>query len=88
MPCRTPAWSRATAGSRLFVADANGNVVSVVQLPEGRVVETLCSAPDPGSPPGTTPDAVALDRTGSRLYVADADANCVAEGGARTKLLD
>lgn len=65
-------------GARLFVANANHNTVSVLDLREGRVSETLTSAPDPRAPAGSTPDAVALDRDGRRLYVADADNNCLA----------
>jgi YVTN family beta-propeller protein len=65
-------------GARLFVANANRNTVSVLDVNAGRVIETLGSAPDPRSPAGSTPDAVALDRDGRRLYVANADNNCLA----------
>src|SRR2546422_5594139 len=65
-------------GSRLFVTNANQNTISMVELPRGRVTETLSSAPDPGAPPGSTPNAVALDHEGRRLLVANADNNCLA----------
>jgi YVTN family beta-propeller protein len=65
-------------GSRLFVANANENTVSVLDLETGRVTETLTSAPDPLAPVGSTPNALALDRGGLRLYVANADNNCLA----------
>ncbi len=65
-------------GARLFVANANHNTVSVLDVREGRVIETLGSAPDPRAPAGSTPNAVALDRDGGRLYVANADNNCLA----------
>ena len=65
-------------GARLFVANANHNTVSVLDLRMERVAETLTSAPDPKAPAGSTPNAVALDRDGRRLYVANADNNCLA----------
>jgi DNA-binding beta-propeller fold protein YncE len=65
-------------GTRLFVANANHNTVSILDLREDRVIETLTSAPDPKAPAGSTPNAVALDHEGRRLYVANADNNCLA----------
>ena len=66
-----------SADGRLFVANANQNTVSVVDPFPGNVSETLTSAPDPHSPAGSTPDALALDQAG-RLFVANADNNCLA----------
>ena len=65
-------------GARLFVANANQNTVSVIDLREGRASETLATAPDPRAPAGSTPDAVALDPGSQRLFVANADINCLA----------
>jgi len=66
-----------SADGRLFVTNANQNTVSVIDVATGNVEETLTSAPDPHSPSGSTPDALALDQTG-RLFVANADNNCLA----------
>lgn len=65
-------------GGRLFVANANENTVSVVDLAEGRTAETISSALYPGSPPGSTPNSLALNREGTRLFIANADINAVA----------
>jgi len=65
-------------GSRLFVANANDNNVSVIDTRAGRVIETLNSALYPGSPSGSTTNGVALSRDERTLYVANADNNCLA----------
>ena len=63
---------------RLFVAEANLNSVSVVDTATGRVTETLSAALFPNSPPGVTPNSVALSPDGARLFVANAGTNNVA----------
>jgi YVTN family beta-propeller protein len=65
-------------GSRLFVANANHNSVSVISLPELEVLETILTSLTPGTPYGSTPDAVALNSDGTRLYAANADNNYIA----------
>ena len=65
-------------GSRLFVANANDNNVSVIDTRARRVVETLNSALYPDSPSGSTTNGVALSRDEKTLYVANADNNCLA----------
>jgi YVTN family beta-propeller protein len=65
-------------GRRLFVANANTNTVSVVNVGEGRVTETLSSALAPGLPYGSTPNALALSPNGRTLYIANADNNYLA----------
>jgi len=65
-------------GRRLFVANANHNTVSVVDVAEGRTRETVVTSIDARAPTGSTPNAVALDRDGRRLVVANADNNCLA----------
>jgi YVTN family beta-propeller protein len=65
-------------GSRLFVANANDNNVSVIDTRAGRVVETLNSALYPDSPSGSTTNGVALSRDEKTLYIANADNNCLA----------
>jgi YVTN family beta-propeller protein len=77
-------------GKRLFVANANTNTVSVIDIAGGRVSETLSSSLAPGMPYGSTPNGLALSADGKLLYIANADNNHLAvmdvskEGGARS----
>jgi YVTN family beta-propeller protein len=64
--------------SRLFVACASSNCVSVIDTARGVVVETIATALFPRAPEGSTPDALAVSPDGGTLYVANADNNCVA----------
>ena len=43
-----------------------------------KVIETLNSALYPDSPPGSTPNSVALSNDEKTLYIANADNNCLA----------
>jgi YVTN family beta-propeller protein len=70
--------AEAPDGVRLFVANANENTVSVLDIARRKVWETLRTARDPNEPAGTTPNALALDERGTRLYVADAGGDHVA----------
>ncbi len=63
---------------RLFVAEANLNTVSVLDSASGRVLETLWAAFEPDSPPGSTPNSLALTPDGQTLFVANANTNAVA----------
>jgi len=65
-------------GQLLYVANANRNTVSVVELGSGRTIETISTAIAPNAPPGCTPGSLALDATGSVLYVANANTNDLA----------
>jgi DNA-binding beta-propeller fold protein YncE len=65
-------------GSRLFVANANHNSVSIISLPDLKVLETILTSLTPGAPYGSTPNALALSPNGKRLYVANADNNYIA----------
>jgi len=69
--CLTP------SGSHLFVANANDNSVSVIDLQDRKVVETLNTALYPNAPNGSTPNSLALSEDGQTLYVANADNNCL-----------
>src|SRR5581483_9992113 len=64
--------------ARLFVACANTNAVSVVDVERRRVTEQIGVAMFPDAPPGSTPNAVSLSPDGTRLLVANADNNVVA----------
>ncbi len=65
-------------GRILFVANANDNSVSVVDLKHRKVLETLDAALYPGSAVGSTSNAVALSQNEKTLYIANADNNCLA----------
>ena len=65
-------------GSRLFVANANRNSVSVIDLEAGRPLETLVATLTPDAPAGNTPNSLALSPDGARLFVANANINAVA----------
>jgi YVTN family beta-propeller protein len=65
-------------GSRLCVANANNNTVSVMDAATGNTLETLNTAMYPESLEGSTPNSVEFSPEGKRLYIANADNNCVA----------
>ena len=65
-------------GTRLYVASASTDSISVVDTATSRVIRTLHDAPPAGPREGSTPNALALSRDGSRLFVAEADNNAVA----------
>lgn len=65
-------------GQRLFVANANLNSVSVIDLATRRVIETIQTALAPEAPPGSTPNGLAVSPDGKQLFVANADNNYVA----------
>jgi YVTN family beta-propeller protein len=65
-------------GKYLYVANANDNSVSCVDVKAGKVIETLNSALFPASPAGSTTNSVALSADNKTLYIANADNNCLA----------
>ncbi len=65
-------------GHILFVANANDNSVSVLDLKTRKVLETLDAALYPGSAVGSTSNGVALSQNEKTLYIANADNNCLA----------
>ncbi len=65
-------------GSTLFVANANSDTVSVLDVATRRTRETLLVRPDPRLPYGSAPNALALSRDGATLYVANGGNNAVA----------
>jgi YVTN family beta-propeller protein len=65
-------------GRVLFVANANDNSVSVIDIKKRQVLETLDAALYPGSPAGSTSNGVALSEDEKHLYIANADNNCLA----------
>ncbi|MGC3944425.1 MAG: bifunctional YncE family protein/alkaline phosphatase family protein [Chryseolinea sp.] len=65
-------------GKHLLVCNANDNTVSVIDLKQTRVIETLDAALFPDSPTGSTTNSLALDEKSKTLYIANADNNCLA----------
>ena len=65
-------------GKYLYVANANDNSVSVVDLAKLMVNETLNAALYPNAPSGSTTNGVALSEDNKTLYIANADNNCLA----------
>ncbi len=62
----------------LYVACANSNRVSVIDLDLGQSIETISSALYPEAPHGSTPNSISLSRDGTTLLVANADNNNLA----------
>ena len=65
-------------GRFLYVANANSNSVSIIDVRSRRVVETLHTALSPEAPIGSTTNSVALDASDHTLYIANADNNYLA----------
>jgi YVTN family beta-propeller protein len=65
-------------GSRLFVANANSDTVSVIDTASNTVAETIAVTPAEGLPFGSAPNALALSPDGGTLYVANGGNNAVA----------
>ena len=65
-------------GKYLFVANANDNSVSVINVPERKVIETFNTALYPDAPNGSTTNGLALSANEKTLYIANADNNCLA----------
>lgn len=65
-------------GKRLFVSNANDNTVSVIDVQQRKVIETLNAALYPNAPSGSTTNGLALSEDGEKLFIANADNNCLA----------
>ncbi len=64
-------------GNFLFVANANDNSVSVIDLKKNKEIEVLNTALYPNAPSGSTTNSVALSTDQKTLFIANADNNCV-----------
>ncbi|MBN2290550.1 MAG: beta-propeller fold lactonase family protein [Candidatus Glassbacteria bacterium] len=75
--------------SRLYVACANSDTISVIDTRTDQVVESISVRPNHRMPFGSGPNAVSVSPDGSRLYVADGTDNavCVVALGRRTAVL-
>lgn len=65
-------------GNILYVANANDNSVSVINIKERRVLEILNAALYPNAPSGSTSNGLALSGNQKTLYIANADNNSLA----------
>ncbi|HWE96593.1 MAG TPA: bifunctional YncE family protein/alkaline phosphatase family protein [Tepidisphaeraceae bacterium] len=65
-------------GSRLFVANANSDSISVIDTAADRVVETIDVRPDSNLPFGSIPNALALSPDEKTLYCANGGNNALA----------
>ena len=63
-------------GRYLYVACANDNAVSVIDVKTRKVLETIITSLYPNAPAGSTPNGLALAQ--NKLLVANADNNCLA----------
>ena len=64
-------------GKYLFVANANDNSVSVINVPQRKVIETLTTSLYPNAPQGSTTNGLGLSPDEKTLYIANADNNCL-----------
>jgi len=62
---------------RLFVANANNNSVSVINLTTKEQDENLISSLKPDAPYGSTPNSICLNGDESVLFIANANNNCL-----------
>ncbi|MCY7359901.1 MAG: bifunctional YncE family protein/alkaline phosphatase family protein, partial [Rudanella sp.] len=65
-------------GTRLYVANAGDNSVSVIDVNARKVIEVLDAALYPDSPVGSITNGLALSKDERTLYIANADNNCLA----------
>ncbi|MCC8423699.1 bifunctional YncE family protein/alkaline phosphatase family protein [Mucilaginibacter sp. UR6-11] len=65
-------------GSRLFVANANDNTVSIIDTKTNKLTETISTVLYPTKLAGSTTNGVALSADEKILYIANADNNCLA----------
>lgn len=65
-------------GRRLFVANANSDTMSVLDVQVGKALETLTVRPLPDLPFGSAPNALALSGDGNTLFVANGGNNAIA----------
>ncbi|MEP6610630.1 MAG: alkaline phosphatase family protein [Mucilaginibacter sp.] len=65
-------------GTRLFVANANDNSVSVINTATLKTTEVISTSLYPTRLTGSTTNGLALSPTEKTLYIANADNNCLA----------
>jgi YVTN family beta-propeller protein len=73
-------------GKTIYIANAEDNSVSVVDMTLYKEIETLNTALYPNAPAGSSTNGVALSEDEKTLYVANADNNCIAVFDVSKKL--
>lgn len=68
----------ARGGSILYVANANRNTVSVIDVAQGKTLELIGTSIDPKALPGSTPSSLALTPDEKILFISNANVNDVA----------
>ena len=66
------------AGTRLYVANSDGDSVTVIDTSQDRAIETISVRLAEKALPGGSPEGLALSAGGETLYVANAHSNAVA----------
>jgi YVTN family beta-propeller protein len=66
-----------TPGTRVYVANANSDTVSVIDAARNLVIETISVRPPQATIFGSSPNGLALSEDGSVLYVANGTNNAV-----------
>ena len=66
------------SGKYLFVANANDNSVSVIDIKSRKVIEVISAALYPTKLTGSTTNGLALSADEKTLYIANANNNCLA----------
>ncbi|MFN0137776.1 MAG: phosphoesterase, partial [Phycisphaerae bacterium] len=64
--------------SRLFVANANSDTVTVIDTARFAIIEQIVVKPEPTLPFGSMPNGLTIDADGKRLFVSCAGNNAVA----------
>ena len=65
-------------GSKLYVANANSDIISVIDTKSDVVIKELDPKPMTGLPFGSAPNALAISADGNKLYVANGGNNLLA----------
>ncbi len=65
-------------GSRLYVANANSDLISVISTQSNQVIKEINPKPMPELPFGSAPNALAVSGDGKTLYVANGGNNLIA----------
>jgi len=65
-------------GDLIYLANGEDNSVSVIDIKNKKIVETLNSALYPDAPTGSATNGIALSEDEKTLYIANADNNCLA----------
>jgi YVTN family beta-propeller protein len=76
-------------GTRLFVACANSDIISVINTGKDEVIEEISVRLEKNLPFGSAPNALAISQDGNTLYVANGTDNaiCVIQTGSSSQIV-